>query len=69
MNETEKYDYSKFHFINCSEAGPYDTDGEVMSLYCDNNLFWIENNCDCRVTKEQMIRFLQTSLDFLTTVN
>ena len=65
----EKYDYNKFHFINCSEAGPNDDDGDVMSLYCDNNLFWIENMNDSRITKEQMIRFLQTSLDFLTTVN
>ena len=65
----EKYDYGKFHYINCSEVGPNDDDGDVMTLKCDNNLFWIENNFDSRITKEQMIRFLQTSLDFLMTVN
>lgn len=65
----EKYDYNKYHFINCSEEGPNDDEGDVISLYCDNNLFWIENKNDSRITKEQMIRFLQTSLDFLMTVN
>lgn len=64
-----KYDYGKFHYINCSEVGPNDDDGDVMALYCDNHLFWIENKNDSRITKEQMINFLQTSLDFLTKVN